>query len=206
MLSLPYKEKLASIVQWNPWKWIALVYASQVLGALGVALAFGIDPGELGTSILLLLVGTLHAFTMGFRARADEHSWQHWVPSLVYAAFIISMSHRSLRDVHVPINVNFFHPLEYAVLAVFLCWAGHAMLLSERFSPLIFRVISGGFAFAVLDELHQAFIPGRAASFVDLVLDVIGLCLGCGIFFIGIHLRTRLARSQAVIVTKQRAC
>lgn len=202
MLSLPYNGKLASIVQWNPWTWIALLYASQVLGALLVALAFGIDLEELGISIWLLLFGTLHAIATGFWARVDESSKQDRVPALVYAAFIISMSHRSLRDVHVPINVNFFHPLEYAVLAIFFCWMGHAMLLSGRLRPLIFRVISGGFIFAVLDELHQFFITGRTASFVDLVLDFIGLCLGCGIFFIGRHLRNGFATSQAVSVAK----
>jgi len=202
MLSLSYKDKLATMVQWNPWTWIALLYASQVLGALLVALAFRIDLGGLGISIWLLVVGTLHAIATGFWARIDESSKQDWVPALVYAAFIISMSHRSLKDIYVPINVNFFHPLEYAVLAIFFCWMGHAMLLSGRVHPLILRVISGGFAFAVLDELHQFFIPGRTASFVDLALDLIGLCLGCGIFFIGRHLRNGFAASQELSVAK----
>jgi VanZ family protein len=33
-------------------------------------------------------------------------------------------------------------------------------------------------AFAALDEFHQMYIPGREASFWDLVADVGGLVLG----------------------------
>ena len=197
MFSLLYNQRLASIAQWNPWTWIALIFASQVFGALLIASAFGIDLGELGISIWLLVVGTLHAIANAFWARADEHSKQNWVPALVYAAFIISMSHRSLKGIHVPINVNLFHPLEYAVLAIFFCWMGNTMILSGRIRPLLLRVISGGLVFAVVDEFHQFFIPGRTASLVDLLLDFIGLCLGCGLFLIGRHLRNEFANKPA---------
>ncbi|MDY0040638.1 MAG: VanZ family protein, partial [Desulforhabdus sp.] len=143
-----------------------------------------------------------HALAMSIWADGGEPSRHNWIPSLLYAAFIASMSHRSLEGVHVPINVNFFHPLEYAVLAIFFCWSGSAVLISGKISRLFFMVVACGFAFAVLDELHQFFIPGRAATLVDLVLDLIGLCLGCCIFFIGRQLRNSVVRDRPAIAAR----
>jgi len=38
-------------------------------------------------------------------------------------------------------------------------------------------LFSGGAVWAVLDEVHQSFIPGRDCSIMDLLADLVGLCL-----------------------------
>ncbi|NVM23269.1 MAG: VanZ family protein [Desulfobacterales bacterium] len=43
-------------------------------------------------------------------------------------------------------------------------------------------VLAGLVLFAVSDEIHQSFIPGRTASCTDVGLDVLGICLGLAIF------------------------
>jgi VanZ family protein len=61
------------------------------------------------------------------------------------------------------------HFIEYLILGAALrYWSGDGRK----------RFLAGGIIFAVLDELHQAFIPGRQASFWDVVADVLGLVVG----------------------------
>jgi len=182
MSSRFYQESFASMVRWSPWTWFALLFAGQVLGSLVVAVASGMNLQELIFPILLLLVGALHAAAVRMRTAGTPERWHDWVPAAIYAGFIFAMSNRSLSDAHLPVNANVFHPFEYAVLAIFFCWTGRGMLLSGRAGALFGRVIVSGLAFALLDEFHQSFIPGRTATKIDVVLDGIGLCLGCGVF------------------------
>jgi len=39
-------------------------------------------------------------------------------------------------------------------------------------------ILSALIVFAVSDEIHQAYVPGRYASFLDIGLDLIGICMG----------------------------
>jgi VanZ family protein len=180
------RKLLDLIIKWNAWTWIALLYVSQLLGALVVAVALGLRMAELSLPLALLAVGAAHAWLISFwNSSSNGRRRQRWVPALVYSAFIFSLSNQSFADTDVSINVNFFHPIEYAVLALFFCWMWHNMLLSGRVFPLLVRVLCVGMGFALLDELHQYFVAGRYASGMDLVLDFIGLCIGCAIFFAG---------------------
>jgi VanZ family protein len=44
----------------------------------------------------------------------------------------------------------------------------------------------------VLDEIHQAFVPGRSADLLDIVADSVGVTLGTLLRLLAHHLRTRL--------------
>ena len=64
------------------------------------------------------------------------------------------------------------HVTEYAILGALLAWA--------------FRGRSGwaipvGVAYAVTDEVHQLFVPGRAGQAGDVLIDSIGVLLGVGV-------------------------
>ncbi|MBX0317344.1 MULTISPECIES: VanZ family protein [Shouchella] len=52
-----------------------------------------------------------------------------------------------------------------AVLALFLC-----------------------FLYAITDEIHQLFIPGRSGQFTDVLIDTAGAATGIGIFSLVLHL------------------
>ncbi len=45
-----------------------------------------------------------------------------------------------------------------------------------------FSVLAGLVLFAVSDEIHQSFIPGRSASGIDLGLDLLGVFFGLCVF------------------------
>ena len=39
--------------------------------------------------------------------------------------------------------------------------------------------------YGIFDELHQIFTPGRYGSFLDMLLNFLGGCIGTGMFFMG---------------------
>ncbi len=43
-------------------------------------------------------------------------------------------------------------------------------------------ILSGLVLFAVSDEIHQSFVPGRTASFMDIGLDLLGIVFGLWAF------------------------
>jgi VanZ family protein len=62
-----------------------------------------------------------------------------------------------------------FHFIEYFVLGILLSMSFFPKLAKSSLPILLFII-----AWAISDELHQAFIPGRDASVVDIIVDTIG--------------------------------
>lgn len=52
----------------------------------------------------------------------------------------------------------------------------------DNFSPVISVAIS--FLYAVSDEIHQIFVPGRACQLVDMAVDLLGITAGTLAFLI----------------------
>lgn len=44
------------------------------------------------------------------------------------------------------------------------------------------------FLYAITDEIHQLFIPGRSGQFTDVLIDTAGAATGIGIFSLVLHL------------------
>lgn len=69
------------------------------------------------------------------------------------------------------------HLLEYALLGVLLCIA----ILPT--SPKGWYAAGGtGALYALSDEIHQVFVPGRMAQLTDFVRDAVGILLGMLLF------------------------
>lgn len=75
------------------------------------------------------------------------------------------------------------HVLAYAVLAV----------LASRALPRPGYAILWALAYAVTDELHQRFVPGRMGSPVDVLIDGLGILLGVGVLWLWRRSRHRSA-------------
>ena len=191
----PFHDLLARIARANPWTWIAVLYVVQALGAVLVSVKFRIALREVAPAVFLLCVGAAHASICSRRSRfADVGRLHYWLPAGIYAAFIYVLSHRSFSGVVMSFSSNSFHPVEYATLGIFLCWTFYPILSSRGTFHFFLRILLIGLIIGIGDEIHQAFVPGRAPSFVDLVLDTIGLCVGCGVFFAGIHVHGSLKK------------
>ena len=127
-----------------------------------------------------------------------------WAPVLVWMAVISYFSSRSTlpSPFSSPKYGAFFHSVahfgEYAILSALLYRAlakqyqlvgakanpgeGESLELEIKCWPLEHRSLGLSFItallFALLDELHQSFIPGRDAELVDVAVDAVGMSVG----------------------------
>jgi len=69
------------------------------------------------------------------------------------------------------------HFLEYAALGAALCFGFLGVFPEKRFRLFVFSSLSG-IAYAVTDEIHQYFVPGRACMAADVLLDGFGAVAG----------------------------
>lgn len=67
------------------------------------------------------------------------------------------------------------HAMEYTILGVLacLCFYYYGM---KHFTVL---GLSLGVVYAALDEFHQLFVPGRSGEIMDVLIDSLGVLLGC---------------------------
>jgi VanZ family protein len=95
-----------------------------------------------------------------------------WGPAIAWAAVIFALS--SVPSLGTDLGVwdtvlrKCAHVTEYAILA---------LLLYRAFGRELPAFLAG-FAYAVSDEIHQAFVSGRHASPFDVSMDAAGLALG----------------------------
>jgi len=72
------------------------------------------------------------------------------------------------------------HFVEYAVLAALV---SRAVAPGGRLSrSRMIRVIGWCAAYALGDEWHQSFTPGREATILDLAVDALGALTGCVVY------------------------
>lgn len=81
------------------------------------------------------------------------------------------------------------HVSEYAVLGGLLTWAWPPTLGWPRLAPLLI-----GIGYAITDEVHQLFVPGRAGQVSDVVIDAVGVLIGVAVVAAARRRRERAAR------------
>jgi len=95
-----------------------------------------------------------------------------WLPVIAWAALIFALSSIPSLSTHLgtwdTILRKGAHMTEYAILAMLL-WRA----IGSELAALALAI-----AYAVTDELHQAFVPGRHASPVDVAIDGVGAAIG----------------------------
>lgn len=81
-----------------------------------------------------------------------------------------------------PLVRKIAHYLEYAIGGCLII--NFVILLNVQKNKAIFRSIFFGVFYAITDELHQLFVPGRSAQVVDVFIDSCGIVTGVLVFFI----------------------
>lgn len=116
---------------------------------------------------------------------------KYWLPLIFYMGLIFylsSISHPSvpMKDVW---NIDkIYHLIEYGMFGflAFIAFVHTPLDILFRSqslngfrskSPIIFAIVFTAF-YGATDEIHQIFVPGRYASGVDWIFDVIGGFLG----------------------------
>jgi len=72
------------------------------------------------------------------------------------------------------------HLIEFALLAFFTLRAFNQSKMTRGYKVLISLVLL--VLFAITDEYHQAYAPGREVSFIDLLFDSLGILTGLGLY------------------------
>ena len=112
-----------------------------------------------------------------------------WFLSLIYPDFesFPPERHLALLEVWHTLIRKCAHFTEYAVLAMLV---SNALRLAGKFRWKLPVIISA--AYAVTDEIHQYFVPGRACRLLDVIIDTSGAAFGTAIFVLGLlHLKKR---------------
>jgi VanZ like family len=123
----------------------------------------GFAPGSL--TVLLVSGRAYHRKVPGSFVRS-------WLPVVLWAAFIFALS--SVPDLGTGLGGwdlvlrKIAHAAEFAVLG--------ALLARAMGRPRLAFAI--GVLYAVSDELHQSFVPGRLGSPLDVAIDAMGVAAG----------------------------
>lgn len=125
----------------------------------------------------------------GFSAQGEEESgevseaFSYRIVSSTGIFFHLHLDEEELRKLASTIEGTVrkaAHMTEFGILAILICvWLGKWQCLENNR-----MVIAGAFTmlYAASDEYHQLFVPGRAGSVGDFVIDSIGAVLGINIF------------------------
>ncbi|MFQ6102612.1 MAG: VanZ family protein [Anaerolineae bacterium] len=116
---------------------------------------------------------------MGIRGETMKHFLSHWLPPLAWMGLIFLLSAQpDLPEVPGPwldtLLKKTGHALGYSILA----WL-YLRPLRERFHhATVPRVLGFGLAvlYALSDEYHQTFVPGRKGTLWDVAVDGVGAC------------------------------
>ena len=98
------------------------------------------------------------------------------------------------------------HLFAYLILALAVDWAlavetrskrNHKSTLSHKPTvKSVVLVLAFCAVYAVTDEIHQAFVPGRGPSAFDVIIDTLGSALGLGIKYGFLNIRTGFVRAS----------
>lgn len=100
-----------------------------------------------------------------------------WLPVIIWAGVIFLFS--SIPNLKTSLEYDFIlrkiaHALEYSILT-FLLYRAFKGTFNMNIFQLFIYPATLSFFYAVSDEFHQSFVPGRSASIRDALIDTIGV-------------------------------
>jgi VanZ family protein len=113
-----------------------------------------------------------------------QRAWA-WAPAGAYMLLIwalSSMSRIMIDFEHVPFQDKGIHFVEYGTLAVLLTHAIQGTWRAWRVLSVFGVAVLGTTLWGLIDEIHQAFVPGRVADARDLLADALGALLGACLY------------------------
>jgi VanZ family protein len=117
-----------------------------------------------------------------------------WAPAVMYMSLIWALSSIQLPGVRVedlPFKDKGVHFVEYAVLGFFAAHAIRATWRGRSESRVYLVAVLWAVGWGVLDEFHQAFVPGRDGDVYDLLADGLGAATGAAALIVFHRLRER---------------
>lgn len=104
-----------------------------------------------------------------------------WLPAVLYMALIWAVSSIALGELPIdrfPFRDKGLHLVEYLVLGFLVTHASLRTWPDRARTRIAAVALLVTCAWGILDEIHQAFVPGRSSDLVDVVADLIGALIG----------------------------
>lgn len=100
-----------------------------------------------------------------------------WLPVIIWAGIIFWLS--SIPELKTNLKYDYLlrkiaHTIEYFILT-FLLYRGFAGTGNRKIFLLFAYPATLSFFYALSDEFHQSFVPGRCGSIRDVLIDSIGI-------------------------------
>jgi len=106
-----------------------------------------------------------------------------WFPAIVWMAVIFFFS--SIPDLNSGLKYDFVlrkiaHIAEYFILTFFL-YRAFKGTFDMKAACLFVWLAALSFFYAISDEIHQSFVPGRACAIGDVLIDSVGILGFCAV-------------------------
>ena len=105
---------------------------------------------------------------------------KYFLPSILWMLVIFFFSNRSSTGIGGSLTHQFiihktFHLIEYAILGATFHFA---FSKTKIFLQVQKYTVFTSYFYALTDELHQHFIPGRSGKITDTFIDLLGILIG----------------------------
>ena len=140
-------------------------------------------------SLIIVLSLFVLIFCLSHQSGEESTMTSGWFTSLLNFIFPFELTENFVRTMA--------HFSEFACLSFFM----NNLFVSykEKLIPLIACALS--FFYAITDEIHQIFVPGRACQFLDMMVDLAGIVSGMFVFTI-LYLLTNKLINKKVLSAK----
>mgnify|MGYP001578830456 CR=1 FL=1 len=139
------------------------------------------DSVKKGGNLLKFRCDPANGGPKGDSARAKRVPiWQYWLPVFIYAALIFYFSSipRSQLPSDMPFPDYVLHFVEYLPFGFLLARSFKNTKKDITVKKVIMYSCIAVFVYALSDEFHQLFVPGRNFSMFDILSDSIGAFIG----------------------------
>ncbi len=105
------------------------------------------------------------------------HHWSFWLPWAIVALSITIISHMPQPprvDLGFEWSDKVLHAVAYWIFGSTFLWMVLEWKVSGKERKAVWLTVAAVAVFGLVDEIHQAFVPGREADLWDWVADVFG--------------------------------
>ena len=137
---------------------------------------------------LLIMLAAVFWMAIIFKLSAQPGEQSNLLSTKV-TTLIVSLAQQFRPDVNV-MSLNYFirkcaHFLAYLVLGIVVLFATRRIGYTGKKGIVFTLMLCIGYA--ITDELHQAFVPGRTPKLMDVLIDSSGASIGIGMFLLFIE-------------------
>lgn len=121
-----------------------------------------------------------------------QNKYVSYAAPIIWMILIYFLSSRSTFPVHFSESgYEYFSSLLHIFLYIVLTFliANALTTAKVKFKHALLNALIIAMLFGILDEWHQAFVPGREARLSDWVLDVVGCLVAGNLFWLRVNIK-----------------